>query len=231
MNANPVPPLWKEPSVLFPPPPGFSPSPVRGATIPVFLSSLDPSQTNGGQEAQNFMANVRVFTNTGWACGARLYSDPTYTNAVQCSPGGYSNHPYGSSAALGRIPDGESNTIAFATGYMNCGPDSILAVGAGQRFYYVSAAGQYGSFFGMPVPRAGATSTMPPPPTQPVFQVLPAMDWCGSTEVPQALLSTGISVGLLDGSVRMVSASISPSTWYAAMQPNDGRPLEPEWND
>jgi prepilin-type N-terminal cleavage/methylation domain-containing protein len=43
--------------------------------------------------------------------------------------------------------------------------------------------------------------------------------------------ATGTSVGMGDGSVRLVSASISTSTWTAAVLPSDGVPLASDWED
>jgi prepilin-type N-terminal cleavage/methylation domain-containing protein len=39
----------------------------------------------------------------------------------------------------------------------------------------------------------------------------------------------GVMVGLLDGSVRIVSNGISSATWYKAMLPNDGQPMGTDW--
>ncbi|MFO0968847.1 MAG: DUF1559 domain-containing protein [Gemmataceae bacterium] len=203
--------------------------PVYGKTIPVFLSPLDPSQSDGGQDTQNFLANLRVFTDQGWSCGGRSYADPSYRGINDCGNG--DTWPRGSSAALHRIPDGASNTLAFVTGYMNCGPDVVLKIGAGERYYYLSAQVANSPFFGSAVSRAPATATMPGIPTvQPVFQILPTKDWCQPGWLPQALHPAGISVGLLDGSVRLVSTEITPATWYSAMQPNDGQALAGDWN-
>jgi hypothetical protein len=38
-----------------------------------------------------------------------------------------------------------------------------------------------------------------------------------------------MNVALGDGSVRVVSPSISQSTWAAALLPRDGRPLGNDW--
>jgi prepilin-type N-terminal cleavage/methylation domain-containing protein len=43
--------------------------------------------------------------------------------------------------------------------------------------------------------------------------------------------SSGILVGMGDGSVRMVSASVSGETWWAALTPNGGEVLGGDWNN
>jgi prepilin-type processing-associated H-X9-DG protein len=40
----------------------------------------------------------------------------------------------------------------------------------------------------------------------------------------------GMNVGLADGSVRMLSHSMSPLTWDYALQPSDGQVLGSDWN-
>jgi hypothetical protein len=39
----------------------------------------------------------------------------------------------------------------------------------------------------------------------------------------------GIDVALADGSVRLVTARVSPQTWNAAMHPSDGQVLGNDW--
>jgi len=46
---------------------------------------------------------------------------------------------------------------------------------------------------------------------------------------PQGLLGEGIQVGLGDGSVRFVSDSITPATFYAACTPNSNDVLGADW--
>lgn len=45
----------------------------------------------------------------------------------------------------------------------------------------------------------------------------------------QAMDSAGCLVGLMDGSTRMVSPSISGTTWVRAIWPNDTLPLGGDW--
>lgn len=226
ISANPMPPLTKAPSPVYPNPPASQAPPVSGALVPVYLSSLDPSQTNSGQDCQNFMANLRVFTDLGWSCGGKSYADPNYHEMTAC--GDAASFPRGSTAALHRIPDGTSNTLGFTTGYMMCGNSGQVAIGAAQRFYYLPPTATNAPFFGFFVPRSFATSTTD---DLSVFQINPPQDRCwGGSWAAQSLQTSGISVGLLDGSVRMISATVTPGTWYAAMQPNDSQPLGPDWD-
>jgi len=45
----------------------------------------------------------------------------------------------------------------------------------------------------------------------------------------QAFSTSGVQVGLLDGSVRLVSTGITPHTWYSANHPSDNVPLGNDW--
>src|SRR5262249_48601240 len=50
---------------------------------------------------------------------------------------------------------------------------------------------------------------------------------CDSRYVP--FPTNGVQVGLLDGSVRGVSGSVSAATWRHALNPSDGAPLGSDW--
>ncbi len=39
----------------------------------------------------------------------------------------------------------------------------------------------------------------------------------------------GMNVGLGDGSVRFLSSSVDPNTWWIAVVPNDGIPMPGDW--
>ena len=43
--------------------------------------------------------------------------------------------------------------------------------------------------------------------------------------------SAGMNVGLGDGSVRFLSASVSPATWWQALTPAGGEVLNADWNN
>src|SRR5262249_54947498 len=65
------------------------------------------------------------------------------------------------------------------------------------------------------------------------FQLNPTWTWRSATcdyRLASAPRSSGIMVGMGDGSVRMVSASVSGETWWAACTPNGGEALGSDWN-
>jgi prepilin-type N-terminal cleavage/methylation domain-containing protein len=64
------------------------------------------------------------------------------------------------------------------------------------------------------------------------FQVMPITSGPGATcqqYLAAAPRSAGILTGLGDGSVRLVSSSISPTTWWSACTPNGGEVLQSDW--
>jgi hypothetical protein len=62
-----------------------------------------------------------------------------------------------------------------------------------------------------------------------IFQVQPTGPNCNPSYTPQSYSPSALSVSMFDGSVRMVSAAISPRTWGLLVQPNDGEPLPTDW--
>ncbi len=62
------------------------------------------------------------------------------------------------------------------------------------------------------------------------FQVQPSpfLGNCDPTRAATAHAS-GIQVGLADGSVRTLAASMSGATWWAAVTPSEGEVLGSDW--
>jgi hypothetical protein len=53
-------------------------------------------------------------------------------------------------------------------------------------------------------------------------------DTC-TPQLAQSLNGAGIGVALADGSTRMVTFAVSPTTWSNALTPNDGNVLGSDW--
>lgn len=60
------------------------------------------------------------------------------------------------------------------------------------------------------------------------FQVRPSLQECNPA-VPQTPYLTGLMVGLGDGSVRILTPTISPPTFWSAVTPAGGEVLGPDW--
>jgi type II secretory pathway pseudopilin PulG len=198
-------------------------------TVPTYISPRDWSNplqdwvesNHGTWGVSNYGANHAVF---GVPCGSN-------TNAHM---------------RLIQIGDGTSNTVGFAEQYGRCGlgePDSTS--GAPPNNYYqklwaynVTWNWERGPYFdtrlmssfgglsqsGNPAPACTctATATAIPPQDSPT----PAA--CNPYYV-QAMDSSVCLVGMMDGSVRNVTTSISGTTWVRALWPNDGLVLGNDW--
>jgi prepilin-type N-terminal cleavage/methylation domain-containing protein len=141
---------------------------------------------------------------------------------------------------VARIPstfaDGTSNTIVFAEKYMVCGPNgSRLAA-----FYWGETCIDCGSPNSYNVAYSGACNRLGSPPSvgsPPMFyqstslvpQFKPSPTNGCNPCMLQGAFSSGILVGLGDGSTRMVSTGISQVTWRNAVNPNDGNVLGNDW--
>ena len=206
-----------------------------GNIVPPFIAPQDITQTSNGATAQNMLANLRVFAD-------QFSQNPGFSNApmnpAPGQPGGPVLQPsvtviglnpvtqpaYYGAAAIQRIQDGTSNTFAFATGYMNCPPNPGTNPNPTGRFYYNNNA-----FFGHTTLNNAASATGSSTNGN-VFQLQPVNAIC-DVNLPQSMSLQGISVGLFDGHVTMVSGSISAQTWAQGTTPNDGQVLGQPNND
>jgi hypothetical protein len=191
--------------------------------VPPLVSSQDPTQTNNGVGITDFAANLRVFSDVG----VNTQWDRTILPNSRGIPWWY-----GSAAIPRTFPDGMANTIAFTTQYSVCG----TCQGNCPNVWYSNAdegrsEGQC-PFFAYYAPTLPASSDRGIDNGQngEVFQTLPTERNCNPSYTPQSYSVNSISVSMFDGSVRMVSTSISTQTWGRAAQPNDGQPLPSDWD-
>ena len=132
------------------------------------------------------------------------------------------NYNWGS-IGLSRYPstiaDGTSNTIFFTDKLARCN------------------TGQYPNNFWPDWGPVISSSDVGDPtgPAAPIFVVQPKRDPSNGDQflcdggVASSPHTGGINVGLADGSVRFVSAAVSPATWWAAMTPAGGEALGSDW--
>lgn len=155
-------------------------------------------------------ANPATWTN-GWVMGNYAYNHDAFGNA---NDGG--NDPSQQNSIAASFSDGTSNTIGFAEKFAN----NCLANSNGNGTLW--AHGNWNPWW---EPRfnswaaRGAASK---------FQVQPTSAQCNSA-MPNSPHTAGINVGLMDGSVRFVSAGISPITWSFALTPAAGDILPSDW--
>lgn len=180
---------------------------VAPVVVPFFVSKSDPSVGEKKREGiQNFAVNLRVFSDKGHATmhdkdmPALAAMEPASRNLVQA------------------FKDGTSVTIAFTTKFGYCDD-------GGSR-YASTPDTSSAAFFGQNAARKKADPSDP----SATFQLRPGPKECRCAPLmAQSFFKTGLWVAMGDGSVREVSPKVSPETWNAAMQPNDGNLLGPDW--
>jgi prepilin-type N-terminal cleavage/methylation domain-containing protein len=123
---------------------------------------------------------------------------------------------------IGNIPDGNSNTIAFGEEYAACGasaqkPATLWAWPG----YDQCTCGDF-------QPAIGNTRAYVPAAAFLVPQISPTQASCVKSTA-QANHPGTVQVGMMDGSVRGVSQSITQPTWQFALIPNDMQVLGSDW--
>ena len=187
--------------------------------VKTFLSPRDPSnpsdtwvENNGGTWAHcNYGANHAVFGN----------------------PAGCPGHVDNKTKLIG-ITDGTSNTVGFGEQYAVCGLGETEPSSASPPLYYHKLWAYWipwnwsrGPYIDTRLISNGVTSpdvnTVAAPP-----QNQPTVANCNPYYV-QAMDAGGAVVGMMDGSVRLVSPNISGATWARALWGNDGQVLGSDW--
>ena len=210
----------------------------RAQVIPVYVCPADTSEPSGtwsGRGICNYAANIGVFL--------------PYT-VTQPVNGWWSKTAAGDIVTA--MPDGSSQTVAFAERYAYCNPSwgghtdpvwSATPWTSPNGGWAVSAFGfqnnpnqtkgwgggvqpGYTTQSGTGIPGNGAGINGPNGLIP--FQVAPSAANC-NWYVTQTPHDGGMMVGLGDASVRIVTGSISPLTWFNACTPNDGNPLGSDW--
>jgi prepilin-type N-terminal cleavage/methylation domain-containing protein/prepilin-type processing-associated H-X9-DG protein len=182
--------------------------------VKTYLCPADPSVAKG--MSKTTYGGADGFAASCYSANYLVFGNPNGNSDYACVQG-TNTMPAG-------IPDGLSNTIFFGEIYASCG------LWGGPSF---AAASLW------------ADSTLPwrpimchnslfknvskgYAPCNP-FQVQPQVFTTCDPSRGQSSHSGGMNVALGDGSVRFVSASISPATWAAACDPRDGDILGPDW--
>ena len=145
-------------------------------------------------------------TSSGWAASNyqnnyALFSTPnvTWTSAAY---------------RIGNIPDGTSNTVAFAEQFGTCnGNWSLRDYPPSYNWPYASIFNVYGALYG-----SGYS----------VIQIQPTQANCiwWASNSPH---TGGMVTGMADGSVRLVNLGLTQTTWWQVCQPADGSVIGSDW--
>jgi prepilin-type N-terminal cleavage/methylation domain-containing protein len=184
-------------------------------------NTWDPSNGAGGAirttSIKTFQCPSDFTITSGWCANqvgswmASSYS-ANYQLFGTVRPGG---NCYAPQYNVGNIPDGTSNTIAFAESYAAVSNGSNAWAWPGRDWGWTNTPG-FADTFDDPnaiwyVPQNKPTQAN------------------ASKIYPQGIHTSGCMVAMGDGSVRSVSPSISSTTWGYAVMPGDGFVLGSDW--
>ncbi len=184
--------------------------------IKTYIGPADPTEPPSGELDTGSPRFGSSYSPNEW-----VFDESTFPSVQNPS-----NHTQlGGTAPFARIPnavpDGLSQTIFFAERYAVCGNSSsnVATYYWGETGGACNRTGGQGGNGSIP---GFYTITAPPQPQPNPFST------CNPCML-QAPYAGGILVGLGDGSVRLVGASISAATWANAVQPADGNVLGSDW--
>jgi prepilin-type N-terminal cleavage/methylation domain-containing protein/prepilin-type processing-associated H-X9-DG protein len=185
-------------------------------TVSVYVCPSDSSGAINGTWTDS-MANAWGITN--YAANFLVFGAPGNPN-VPAAFQGVSKLP-------DSIPDGTSQTILFAEKFAVC---NNAAVQGGSLWSwppaFMDATNNYAAVVGFSPGSPGFANFG-------FFQRQPVPGAC-DPYLAQSAHTGGINVCLADGSVRCVTANVTPATWKAALTANSGTPadlLGPDWID
>jgi prepilin-type N-terminal cleavage/methylation domain-containing protein len=195
---------------------------LSGQVVVTYLCPSDPS-----------VQNANTYGGCGVMSGQNIqrggYGSATYAANVMVF------EPRGTRPVEVAMPDGTSNTVAFAERFANCSPDGPHGGGCtlpawawntlrngGDPWSSPTFGGSNDGIWQMGAGGAAFSSGSVG------FQAGPSAQAC-NWYVTQGGHDGTMQCGLGDGSVRGVSSSISVTTWLAACNPNDGVALGTDW--
>jgi hypothetical protein len=211
---------------------GYNPG-YGGCTVFVPSPPAASAGTEHVKTGISYRANILIF-------------DPNAPTDINANSTALTGPPKGSLIAA--IPDGLSNTIAFAHAYKVCAGDNGTArnmwwgyprfdsgpaktsPGFGYNEYTTDNPSNPNAALltgtgGAPSFSSGTSVTGIPFQVSPVSGTSPGCN-CRLTQTPHP---SAMVVGLADGSVRAVNPNVSISTWYHACHPSDGQVLGNDW--
>jgi prepilin-type N-terminal cleavage/methylation domain-containing protein len=190
-----------------------------GVPVKTFICPSDPKTGNGTLSATSGGGQTGNWAVTDYNANAGVFSTPNNSSFPQ-NPDWQWTVPQ--CTTLVTIPDGTSNTVGFTERSVNAEGVPVirdvspLFAGDTYRWGSPTFANYQAKFPG------GGWGTWPFIAPQ-VGKVSPVR-WA-----PSSSHSGVVQCGMMDGSVRSVSSSVSGTTFWRACQPMDGIPLGNDW--
>lgn len=183
-------------------------SEIMNLQVGLFLNPLDPSMAVPNPGASHY-----------YALGPLAVSSYAFNAQV-----------FASNFRIATVTDGLSQTIFLSEHYgWNCSGTSFMyVIGSGSSWqpFQPATFAQGGSVPGRPAPGDYYPITSGTPPTSVAtggvtFQMQPSVATC-DPRLPNATYSGGLQVALGDGSVRVISPTVSGPVFWALVTPNGG---------
>jgi prepilin-type N-terminal cleavage/methylation domain-containing protein len=175
---------------------------VIGTMPPVFHCPADFTT-----DPQGFALGNSSMGLSSYSSNAQAFGDPWNPGPFARMPGGFRN--------------GTSNVIGWAERYGQCQDETVTwPIAEPIRDCPMFAYNwEY------------RNNLSPVNPARILFQTAPSPAQCDPDWVAQTPHSWGITVGMVDGHVRILTDRISANTYFNALQPNGGGPLGSDWAD
>jgi prepilin-type N-terminal cleavage/methylation domain-containing protein len=197
------------------------------AIVPPYLSPQDWTSIANGAREVHFLANGRIF-----ASGTNQTSTTSGTAPVQTAAPSVG---WTTSLAVNRLVDGTSNTIGFVTGYAHPGTTGTPSNTNSRQWNLPRVNAGNMAFAMVQLPATNNTVASGTSPTNNAacgtalaWQLAPKQQFANLT-CPQSFGTGGLSVGLMDGTVRMINPSMTRGTWTRGVLPNDGNAMQADW--
>lgn len=190
-----------------------------GKVVPTYICPADTSHINGYSLAAYANANNDAISN--YAVNNFVFGAPNEaTPALRLQ---------GAARIPQSFPDGTSNVIVMSEIYGTCGPINITNAAPTYASLWADSNATWRPIFctnnSMRNPQAGYSPAC--------IKFQPRLPYLGAgcnTATNQSPHFGGINCLLGDASVRNVSDAVSALTWGNACDPQDGNPLDPDWN-
>jgi prepilin-type N-terminal cleavage/methylation domain-containing protein len=183
--------------------------------IKTYLCPSDPSNTNGFAATSNGGSNL--FAGSSYGANYFAFGNP--------SAGSDALRVQGDNRIPKSFPDGLSSTVFFGEVFVTCGNSGSLSTAVASLWADATTPWRPVICHNTPDKSIAFGGYYPCN----MFQVQPHYYRSCDPSRPQSAHTSGMNVSLGDGSVRFLSADISPTTWAQACDPQDGTTLGSDW--